>query len=568
MKRDRAKFLKKLNKNLKSRNAAAIERMHLRIYKQYWHGNLLEATANNMDPSNPNVESFSKKSADEYWQSLIKETRHWGRTHGKKSNRAKTWKVTSVQLQKKGTIDEHIHVYVTFIPVTALRKKAKAGSKTSGTVRGTRKWYLNCTNSWKRMIKKWIGQGAKKVTTNIVMEHGKYPENRQEPSQLPDGSTGDLPYPAGDARGTQGQPELGLGTSARDTRMNRRESARGNNLETSLIQTLSNLGSFSDEGIEYLVEQVSNFIGCKYRSEVIKTRDKNKLRRQHRIYITPVLSPVTPQTGQEDKKDIELVRDIFSSDFDEQLGDFIEAQGMAKRGNKKFDQMMAASPDFYDDLDGFTEAQIDKMITASEKHFAKRRAEANIKTKVKKKGFKKKLLEERQRKKDKLEAMEAAKPIITKIASFKGKKTSKKAKSKAAPLSSITASQRSRELRKSGITQGKEGLLITEMINGVLERAVRQKMVSPGLINRTGRFARSAEVLQTLVGPRGGLYVDYTYDKEPYGVFEPGHGKRPWSNQYRDPRRIIGQSIREIIQKRMVKVGLGGAGAVITRKFR
>ena len=55
-----------------------------------------------------------------------------------------------------------------------------------------------------------------------------------------------------------------------------------------------------------------------------------------------------------------------------------------------------------------------------------------------------------------------------------------------------------------------------------------------------------------MIGPRGGTQIDYTYQRNPYEVFEPGSGS-PLANQYRDPRRIIGGTIREIAQQIMSK---------------
>ena len=40
--------------------------------------------------------------------------------------------------------------------------------------------------------------------------------------------------------------------------------------------------------------------------------------------------------------------------------------------------------------------------------------------------------------------------------------------------------------------------------------------------------------------------IGYTYDKNPYQIFEPGAGKSPWATPDRDPRKIIDRSIREI----------------------
>jgi hypothetical protein len=82
----------------------------------------------------------------------------------------------------------------------------------------------------------------------------------------------------------------------------------------------------------------------------------------------------------------------------------------------------------------------------------------------------------------------------------------------------------------------------------MLPQVVAMKMQAPRLQFRTGRFANSARVTQVMQGPRGGLQADYTYMRDPYGTFEPG-GKM--GSVQRDPRRIIGQSIREIVSMQM-----------------
>lgn len=95
-------------------------------------------------------------------------------------------------------------------------------------------------------------------------------------------------------------------------------------------------------------------------------------------------------------------------------------------------------------------------------------------------------------------------------------------------------------------------LALKELINKLLPDVILQKMQSPALVNRTGRFRRSAEVTNAMIGPRGGVQIDYTYQRDPYEVFEPGSGS-PLANQYRDPRAIIGGSVREIAQSIMGK---------------
>ena len=68
----------------------------------------------------------------------------------------------------------------------------------------------------------------------------------------------------------------------------------------------------------------------------------------------------------------------------------------------------------------------------------------------------------------------------------------------------------------------------------------------PGLESRTGRFASSAKVVNFTEG-KGVPTLDYTYQKNPYQVFEEGErGRNGWSSTNRDPRRLIDRSIREV----------------------
>lgn len=103
--------------------------------------------------------------------------------------------------------------------------------------------------------------------------------------------------------------------------------------------------------------------------------------------------------------------------------------------------------------------------------------------------------------------------------------------------------------------QGGNALALKELLNAVLPDIMLKNMGSPALNNRTGRFRNSAEVVNVVTGPRGGTNIDYTYMKNPYQTFEPGGAM---GSTHRDPRRLIGASIREAAQKimgnRFVKV--------------
>jgi len=89
-------------------------------------------------------------------------------------------------------------------------------------------------------------------------------------------------------------------------------------------------------------------------------------------------------------------------------------------------------------------------------------------------------------------------------------------------------------------------LSLQALINAKLPDKVRGNMTPPALQNRSGRFANSARVTDITQTNKGFPSIGYTYEKNPYQIFEQGAGKFPWATKDRDPRAIIDRSIREI----------------------
>jgi hypothetical protein len=87
---------------------------------------------------------------------------------------------------------------------------------------------------------------------------------------------------------------------------------------------------------------------------------------------------------------------------------------------------------------------------------------------------------------------------------------------------------------------------IVLLLNQRLPEQVAGNMGSPALNYRTGRFASSARVLGVVETPRGFPSIGYTYQRDPYQVFEMGSGRPGWATPERDPRAIIEKSIREL----------------------
>jgi len=89
-------------------------------------------------------------------------------------------------------------------------------------------------------------------------------------------------------------------------------------------------------------------------------------------------------------------------------------------------------------------------------------------------------------------------------------------------------------------------LALLAAINKELPETVRKNMNSPSLENQTGRFAESVRATDIMATNKGFPSIGYTYQRDPYQVFEDGAGAPPWANNQRDPRSLIDKSIREI----------------------
>ena len=83
------------------------------------------------------------------------------------------------------------------------------------------------------------------------------------------------------------------------------------------------------------------------------------------------------------------------------------------------------------------------------------------------------------------------------------------------------------------------------LINKELPDTVKKNMKEPALVNRSGRFAESVRLTEVIQTPQGFPSFGYTYQRNPYQVFEEGSSGN-WSNGQRDPRVLIDKSIREI----------------------
>jgi len=134
-------------------------------------------------------------------------------------------------------------------------------------------------------------------------------------------------------------------------------------------------------------------------------------------------------------------------------------------------------------------------------------------------------------------------------ANKKFKKQKREAERAIGVLTSYKPKQRSGSAsteRGQGSGSGQDLGTFLALLNQKLPQTVVKNMGPPGLRNQTGRFASSVRVTDVSRTAQGHPSVGYTYQKNPYQVFEMSHGDPRWATNERDPRNLIDASIREI----------------------
>jgi len=124
------------------------------------------------------------------------------------------------------------------------------------------------------------------------------------------------------------------------------------------------------------------------------------------------------------------------------------------------------------------------------------------------------------------------------------KEKGKPAKKAKKPNTKLAAAARFRKSKKGTDSP----IRLMALINAKLPQTVAKNMGPPRLENRTGRFASSVRVTEITSTAQGFPSIGFSYQRDPYGVFERTSGSR-FANADRDPRDLIDLSIREIAQK-------------------
>ena len=120
-------------------------------------------------------------------------------------------------------------------------------------------------------------------------------------------------------------------------------------------------------------------------------------------------------------------------------------------------------------------------------------------------------------------------------------------KKKSAPKAAIAtiAATRGAGGKSPRSTRLSSPINLLAILSNKINKTVIKNMGAPRLENQTGTFANSVRITDISATPQGFPSIGYTYQRQPYGVFESSSGSR-FSSVQRDPRTLIDASIREI----------------------
>lgn len=143
------------------------------------------------------------------------------------------------------------------------------------------------------------------------------------------------------------------------------------------------------------------------------------------------------------------------------------------------------------------------------------------------------------------------KTIINSVIDNGGKGKKQKLDTKSSQVSnkikgrtSTTRSDNQESLKVKAPQAPQNPISLMNLLNLRLTPNVKEQMVKPALVNRTGKFAESVKVVNIRRSAQGYLTIEYDYDRAPYDVFDPVLGAKPWATPARDPKKIIDRAIR------------------------
>lgn len=107
--------------------------------------------------------------------------------------------------------------------------------------------------------------------------------------------------------------------------------------------------------------------------------------------------------------------------------------------------------------------------------------------------------------------------------------------------------------QSAGIPETRNWSSLLPLLNAKLTPRVIANMRFPSLVNRTGTFARSAEIVSVETTRDGFPSFVFDYERDPYDVFDRTKGRAPWNTPERDPRALVDRSVREVVKEMAIE---------------
>tara|TARA_B100000085_G_scaffold197894_1_gene181560 strand:- start:260 stop:1795 length:1536 start_codon:yes stop_codon:yes gene_type:complete len=498
VKAQRVKFLRDFTRFVKERSAAGIVNAEIKIQKTDLHSSVWAHYQAEMrgkeDELSPEAIKACEKIIDALWKDYMDLAEKWAN-----GGLRRTWGSHPVGV--KGTrIGNDSMLIKCYGSQTFWRGKAK-GKK--GKNLPTKTWVDNLIKSFRRNVNKPLE--AKVNTHNkeilkITAEHG-------------------TESAAGGGQRTKGILEFGVGDKE-GMDPQRMSGGKGNVVHTAMVKALKL--SCSQGRLDFMGTLVQDYMDYVFDTGVDRRKTPNSIQGKHTIKIYMV--PNSAQHGGDDKQVSQSVKRFFAKDggFDKAVEAYVK-RTFRPGDTSAINNFNAASPKFTEELRDMSVQTVLSSIYNTTKVYPDMRLKVN-----------KKMAEN-----IKVAASKSKGRILTKAGVVRS----------AVKKETFGTTKKGKKPRGSKRAVGKTAaspIALRNLLNEYLPQMVASKMTGPPTLQfRTGRFANSARVENVNVGPRGGIDIDYTYMRDPYETFEPGNKQ---GSTYRDPKRIIGTSIRELAQ--------------------
>jgi hypothetical protein len=386
----------------------------------------------------------------------------------------------------------------------------------------------NIESSMVKMVRDGLKSFFKGIgQKDFVYEHGK----TREPGFRTRGQTGAAPKRA------VGKQQLPPGITRVETEDFKPDQqyggAQGTNVEQNVMLTIIkilsdakiNVDPAFDVFMKYFTPVVDEMFD--YNGELSSNATVDGIKKiythQGELTVKPTKTGVNYNPGVVDTEIGDYYQELLTNH------DFFVANMVAKHGNKEnFSKIFSDSPSMNEQLRRLTNKSLIENILGHT-----HRMNPDLRFTVNKRLLAEaKQIEGKKRSRSSVRGKKSGKFVNS---------TKKGASVKAVSRAGITRKGRQRASRENNPAS------LMSILNAVLPVRVAKNMTAPALRYRTGRFANSVRVTNVNVGPRGGTNLQYTYMRDPYETFEPGNKK---GSTLRDPRRLIGGTIREIMAER------------------